>query len=321
MYRINNSGQFFTHVGTYIALICIAICCKTQTEKVEFDTQIVARVIDDQGKGINGATVALYDQKIKFDTDINTGTPANALYSAPTFGDDTTFKNLTPEVKYWIAVFYKDTTRIPKYSINVNNSNINNEFAVIVRKGSINYVRIKILPQEGLVTFYAKTPDNQRLPLSVTINKIAVGNITQTYDVIPTYSSAGVVTYLTKKGLINYNVSSADCAWQGQISITGGNTHFVELTPCESGTLAFWSDIAAPTEYPIEISLPQLNETYTINAPLTNATCSTPGLLKTNKAAGEYTYKATTKSGNCTKVGVADVRVNECMIIKIEGCN
>ncbi|MDX2189005.1 MAG: hypothetical protein SFY32_04005 [Bacteroidota bacterium] len=306
-------------ISWFGALICIILlyACKTEVKKLEFDTQIEATVVDDNSAPLQGVNVGIYNDFSFYQIDIKQLNLLNALQSGQTDGSGKiAFTNLTEGASYWLAVYYNDTNKYKGIDLLYNNKSINNSLAVKPRKGSINYVRLKLEAFEGLVSFSADKSDSARLPLEITVNNTIVGVLSGTRTGPATsFNDNNVLTTAVSKGKFTYYIKSKDCAWSGINTISGAAWIPVHLPPCNGADLGFWSTDTTKAIYPISITLNETDALPNITgAILTSPTCNT------TRTAGTYTYYAKAADNSCTWAGQITIKANQCTTINLPKC-
>ena len=315
--------QLFNIFFPITLLLAFLTGCKTEVKRESFDTVIQASIYDDKGAKVDGAVVAVFDNYNTYKSSLKSKVTDGAIRVDTSAGGEILFEKLSPATKYWISAYYIDSTiRIPGAKIGLDNIDINNELALELRKGSVNFIDVKMIPGEGTITFWIGGSDNSRLPLSVIFNNQQVGNITQIFDKEPFPGQQGALTVTARKGKGTYIIRSNECTWVDTIFVKPGVNRGRFLMPCESGSIAFWSDDTTSSEFPITIVLNTFDKLPDLTTKFnSDVTLSTSGLNFSNRNKGTYTYSARSSTGKCVWVGRVIIESNKPTLVKLPKCN
>jgi hypothetical protein len=313
-----NQLQFYC---IFLGLIFIS-SCKTVVEKVEFDTEMIVHTFNDQNQPIDSANVAIFDDFQKYKTAILTYDFSQSISTGYSKGGNMKFDGLAPNVTYYVASYYKDKNKIPGTLIAYDNSEINYQIAIKLRKGSINEVDIQMKPASGVVTFLAPESQKSRFPLTVKFNNSNAGVITKAFVDMPLTLADSTVHVNAKKGKGYYVVTSSVCSWYGETTVIGGERTSVSLAPCEAGKIAFFVEDTATANYPVKITLNNNDALPNLDKTKANEVtdCNTPNAYFVEKGIGTYTYSARSANGKCVWTGQITVSNDECSIVKLAKC-
>lgn len=318
-------GQCFI----FLLFISIFYSCKTEVLKKEYDTEMVVSVVtevDGVTKPLANATVAIFDKLEDYTASIRSRKPIKPVQQLLTDANGVlTFNDLSSETDIWVAAFYKDTTVFVGKTLLYDNDKVNFELVEKFRKGSVNKVTIKLIPADGVVSFIASTVQPS-FPVDFYIS----------YDSLTVLSKTDVVSSVAKKGTQTWRAKSAECDWYGTVNVEGGKNSLVQLPPCQTGTLGFYSLDQRLELYPITIrfaspsgvleDVAQINSAYLSNP--NGVTCDSIDFngspdyagVKFIKGNGFYNYDAISADNNCRWVGRISVNVGGCATELLNVC-
>lgn len=311
-------------LGIVLTLWGMLPACKSEVQVLEADTEIEAEIIDDQGNKISGAILGLFDNEALFKEAVVKRDFASAIQqdTSNTAGV-ASFTRLTPNVKYYIACKYADSNRFAGISLEFNNSQINNQLALTLRKGSKNFVRIRVVPDDGLLVIYAPSTESKRVPLRVTVNNASVGQLLKTTDVPPAgITDSAALTTQVRKGKATYSVRSTECDWSGTLTIAGGELNYLALPPCQVGTLGFYTRDTTSARFPMSIELNNVEIAAYLQSGTLKATvdCGDSAVAAINRGIGSYVYSVRTADRKCSWIGITNIKLNECTLISLPKC-
>ncbi len=317
---------------TYFYFLCFIILiqgCKTEVLKQEFDTEMIVTVVtefDGKNAPLANATVAVFDKLENYTASIKNRKPINAIQKLNTDASGRlTFNDLPPNSDIWIAAFYKDTSVFVGKTLLYDNDKLNFELVDRFKKGSVNKVTIKLIPADGLVSFIATTIQPS-FPVDFYI----------TSDSLTVLSTSDVVSSVAKKGRQTWRAKSQECDWYGIVNVVGGKNVTVQLPPCQTGNLGFYSIDQRLELYPITIrfvsAAGELEDVAQINSPyLANpngVTCDSIDFngnpdyagIKFPKGNGVYSYDAISADNNCRWAGRIKVNATGCVTEMLNVC-
>jgi len=321
----------------FILLLIGLACCKTKTNVVTPPIQLDITVLDTNAKPLT------FKVPFYLFNNISAYSNASAYYTGTgNIATDTTvngkcvFTGLASgTTNYYVYAHYKDTTVLKyPYYIDYDNSDNYSISSVFFNSPSSTSTptvtgSIIMKPRDGLVGFWTQDINKGTLPIKIIVDNDAFGTgpLNATITTQPSsYRSAGLINGLIKNGTHKYYATSTNgsgCVWEEtEFIVKGGENFTIQLPPCNSGTLIFWSSDTTQANYPIVITA-NGKVRGTLTKPLTAAPDCASAEASVSDAGGTvYIYEAQSlgKPGCVYTSNPITIQSGICVPIQIANC-
>lgn len=308
------------------AFLLALAACSTKYDEVAPDTILKVSVINESTSlPLKDATVYIYDDSTLFKQTITSVDEPTGFITSSVTNDtgNVVIPKLKPGVQYFVYAYYQDFTIVDGTYITLDNSAqqfvLKNELV----RGSITKTTIPVRASDGFVVFWTKASNAVSLPINTFIANSSVGAITQG-NAAPIPFQPGNVTARARAGITSVEGKSiTGCLWVNQVNVVAGGILNYGLSDCDVGTVAFYTDNLNAGVLPIQLTLNANDPIGNISAVVasTPVDCSAANLATAVRIPGNYTYQATSNSGNCVWSGTFTLTSGACTLIYLTQCN
>jgi hypothetical protein len=288
-----------------ILFLFILFSCKN-TKEVTPSASLKLTVYIDSTVAATGASVSIFPDQASYESALASFNASGAIATKNTASDGSVIFTGLGAHNYWFYVIYEQNGKA------YNNQNSMYTIKNPLNPGSLTSAVIDL--QQSTFKFYFEAPTgSSNYPLKVTLS-------TDTFTIKNAISN-NTPLYINKNpGIYNYSVKgSHGCVWTGIVStVNQANSIPINLSPCYTGQVSFWSNSLNSKYLPITVILNNADTVGIITASRTTAPSCTD-IINTASIYREYnSYTYTAISDSCVWTGTFKINASDtCQQIQL----
>jgi hypothetical protein len=308
-------------IGIVFGLLSLLLyTCKQKDVVSPTLTTIKFQLEDDRANKVTGAKIYLFNSLLDWQNSKLNKMAINANDSTSSV-DGTAQINIDPVKGYYLLVIYLE----PRRNVMMLNVAYDSVITKTLPKNIDVSVRIKLEPVDGNLVFY--TNDDQ-IPSPITITTRSIRSSKKETVILNARIDPQNIDFAVGDGQVpvrldpgeyTYQATNGDgCSWSGKQTLDAGTFIGINLTGCNTGSVAFTCLDPNITRYPIQVFVNEVDDTN----PLLNLKFdpTNPDTEMSTLSIGKYSYYATSLDGKCFWSGNFTVKLNQTTPVLLPIC-